>query len=286
MVNLLIFLPLFKLSLRYVCLSTSDVNHPHIHAQELLEDLQRKFSVVREQSSWGNDTNPFCCDRCWQSSPLLPERGRTTTTVASPTDDPHSQNNANTGEGADGPAYGRGGNFPHNSALDGEGQEETSAFGENGSRLGNDEKDCGGHASYNDISSGAEGENHPPPRTFPTAAVSGSLEEKKEAEVRGGGAAVCLMPTTPVNPATFLSGREEAEMRPLTVGTSGVEMQGSERAGAGQPPPSRRPEAVAAAFSAHLHGVDKNPLELARLCRFAQFLTENELLREAYEVSL
>lgn len=49
--------------------------------------------------------------------------------------------------------------------------------------------------------------------------------------------------------------------------------------------PTQKPGAVAAAFSAHLRGVDKYPLELARLCRFAQFLTENELLREAYEVS-
>lgn len=49
--------------------------------------------------------------------------------------------------------------------------------------------------------------------------------------------------------------------------------------------PRRKPDTVAADFSAHLHGVDKYPLELARLCRFAQFLAENNLLREAYEVS-
>lgn len=49
--------------------------------------------------------------------------------------------------------------------------------------------------------------------------------------------------------------------------------------------PPRKPEAVAAGFSAHLHGIDKYPWDFARLCRFAQFLVENSLLREAYEVS-
>lgn len=43
--------------------------------------------------------------------------------------------------------------------------------------------------------------------------------------------------------------------------------------------------AVAAEFSSHLHNVDKYPLDLVYLCRFALFLTENALLREAYEVS-
>lgn len=50
-------------------------------------------------------------------------------------------------------------------------------------------------------------------------------------------------------------------------------------------PATEKADAVAAAFAAHLRGVDKYPLELARLCRFAQFLAENQLLREAYEVS-
>lgn len=46
----------------------------------------------------------------------------------------------------------------------------------------------------------------------------------------------------------------------------------------------RKAEAVVGEFSRHLHEVDKYPLDLPRLCRFAQFLTENGLLREAFEV--
>lgn len=51
---------------------------------------------------------------------------------------------------------------------------------------------------------------------------------------------------------------------------------------------TRRPSppsvAIAAEISTHLHKVDKYPLDCARLCRFAQFLTDNGLLGEAYEV--
>lgn len=46
----------------------------------------------------------------------------------------------------------------------------------------------------------------------------------------------------------------------------------------------RKAETVVGEFSRHLHEVDKYPLDLPRLCRFAQFLTENGLLREAFEV--
>lgn len=244
------------------------MNRP-IRIQELLEDLRRNFSVVREQSSWGEDTNPFCCDRCWQSSPSLPEvpGGENTTTIAPPTDVPPYQNNANTREIADEPA------------LEGDEHEETLALGASELRLGNNGNVGGGDASPNN--SGAAGGNQASSRLLPTA-VSGSFEE---AEVREGAAVVSLMPATPADPATLVLEREEAARLPLPVEANGVEMRGSKRAGEGPPQPSRRPEAIAAAFAAHLHGVDKNPLELARLCRFAQFLTENELLREAYEVS-
>lgn len=45
-----------------------------------------------------------------------------------------------------------------------------------------------------------------------------------------------------------------------------------------------RSASVAAEFTKHLHDVNKHPLDLPRLCRLAQFLINNELDREAYEV--
>eukprot|EP00752_Nemacystus_decipiens_P007659 g6847.t1 len=39
-------------------------------SQELLGDLLQKHKVVRDQCSWGDDTNPFCCGRCSESSPV------------------------------------------------------------------------------------------------------------------------------------------------------------------------------------------------------------------------
>lgn len=40
----------------------------------------------------------------------------------------------------------------------------------------------------------------------------------------------------------------------------------------------------AADFEAHIRSLDRHPLDFARLCRFAQFLTEKGLLAEAREV--
>lgn len=225
---------------------------------------------MREQSSWGDDTNPFCCDRCSQSSLLHPELPgeEETTTVPPPTDDPSCRNN--------------GSSYPQHSAVEGEEHEETSVLGASGSRLGNNGNTSGGDAS-NSNSRAADG-NQPPSRLFATA-ISGSLEET-EVRGRGRSGANHLMPATPVDPGIFRLEDEKAAVLSLPVEANSDGMEGSQRGGAGPPPPPRRPEAIAAAFAVHLHGVDKNPLELARLCRFAQFLTESELLREAYEVNL
>ncbi|CBN79766.1 conserved unknown protein [Ectocarpus siliculosus] len=235
--------------------------------QELLEDLRQKFPVVREQSSWGNETNPFCCDRRWQGSPRIgsPEWENNTITPTS-TDDPN-QDNANDGRGND--AY----NMSLERVASTEGAEEaqsppSAVVGTTGLRVRNGDDagaSYGGAAmSWPSPSENAGGKNCPRPGLLPPVSTPGSVEEDTPAtgSVRCRRGAAGLMQSGAVVP--------------------GLERRGS-KVGA-KPPP--KPDAVAAAFSAHLHGVDKYPLELARLCRFAQFLTENELLREAYEVIL
>lgn len=233
--------------------------------QELLEDLRQKFPVVREQSSWGNETNPFCCDRCWQGSPRTgsPD-GENNTITPTSTDDPN-QDKANTGRGND--AY----NMSLERVASTEDAEEaqsppSAVVGTTGLRVRNGD-DAG--ASYGGVamswpspSENADGKNCPTPGLLPPVSTPGSVEEDTLAtgSVRCGRGAAGLMQSAAVVP--------------------GLERRGSR---VGVKPPAK-PDAVAAAFSAHLHGVDKYPLELARLCRFAQFLTENELLREAYEV--
>ncbi|CAM9277017.1 unnamed protein product, partial [Ectocarpus fasciculatus] len=255
--------------------------------QELLEDLRQKFPVVREQSSWGNETNPFCCDRCWQGSPRpgSPVQENSTKTPTA-TDDP-IQDNANTGRGND--AY--------NTSLErlasaedaGDAQSPPSAVvGTSGSRLrkGDDTgASYGGTAmSWPSPSENAGGKNCPTPGLLPPVSTPGSIEEDTPATgpVRCGRGAVGLMPT-PARGVESLLLKTEETAKPSAAVVPGFGRRGSSRVGV---KPPAKPDAVAAAFSAHLHGVDKYPLELARLCRFTQFLTENELLREAYEVIL
>ncbi|CAN0363269.1 unnamed protein product, partial [Ectocarpus sp. 12 AP-2014] len=234
--------------------------------QELLEDLRQKFPVVREQSSWGNETNPFCCDRCWQGSPRTgsPDGEKNTVTPTSKGDP--NQENANARRGKD--AY----NMSLERAASTEDAEEAQlppsvVVGTTGLRVrrGDDAgASYGGAAmSWPSPSENAGGKNCPTPGLLPLVSTPGSVEEETPAtgSVRCGWGAARLMQSAAV---------PGLERRDTRVGTK----------------PPAKPDAVAAAFSAHLHAVDKYPLELARLCRFAQFLTENELLREAYEVIL
>lgn len=242
---------------------------------------------MREQSSWGNETNPFCCDRCWQGSSRTgsPVEENNTITPAS-TDDPN-QDNAIAGRGND--AY--------NTSLerlasagDAENAQSPSlvVVGTSGLRLGENGGDGeGADASYGGAamspspSDNAGGKNCPTPCSLPPVFTPGSVEEDTPAtgSVRCGRGAAGLMPTPARGAEALLPKKEEAVMQSAGV-VPGLERRGS-RVGA---KPPAKPDAVVAAFSAHLHGVDKYPLELARLSRFAQFLTENELLREAYEV--
>lgn len=199
--------------------------------QELLEDLQQKHPVVRDQSSWGNDTNPFCCDRCWENSPLSgpPE---TESVAAPPADDSHGEVYSSPWV-SDHAAYSvTNPQPPASEDTDGGDQSEPADCN---LTLGDDEGDVDG-AAPTASSNAAEREYSRP------SAIGSIRGSEVDLEVRGGEAHAAL-------------------------------------------PAKQKAGAVAAAFSAHLRGVDKYPLELARLCRFAQFLTEHELLREAYEVS-
>ncbi|CAB1111351.1 unnamed protein product [Ectocarpus sp. CCAP 1310/34] len=119
----------------------------------------------------------------------------------------------------------------------------------------------GATMSWPSPSENAGGENCPTPGLLPPVSTLESVEED-----------------TPAT-GSFRYRRGAAGLMQSAAVVPGGKRRGS-RVGA---KPPTKPDAVAAAFSAHLHGVDKYPLELARLCRFAQFLTENELLREAYE---
>lgn len=240
---------------------------------------------MREQSSWGNETNPFCCDRCWQGSPRpgSPVQENSTKTPTA-TDDP-IQDNANTGRGND--AY----NTSLERLASAEDAEDAQSppsaiVGTRGSRLRNGDDagaSYGGTAmSWPSPSENAGGKNCPTPGLLPPVSTPGSIEEDTPATgpVRCGRGAVGLMPT-PAREVESLLLKTEETAKPSAAVVPGFGRRGSSRVGV---KPAAKPDAVAAAFSAHLHGVDKYPLELARLCRFAQFLTENELLREAYEV--
>ena len=94
---------------------------------------------------------------------------------------------------------------------------------------------------------------------------------------------VAATTTASGHPTTTVA-REPAMRDTMTEALPGPGLFLRERRGGRGRGPHRKAEAVAADFAAQLHGVDKYPLDLARLCRFALFLTENGLLREAYEV--
>lgn len=220
--------------------------------QELLEDLRQKHSVVRDQSSWGDDTNPFCCDRCWDSS-SLPGPSEEEPAAALPVEDPHGEVNSSPWV-SDDAAYSP--QKPQHPALKEARTGEKSALTAGALRSEGNQGDRDGAAPAPSSNTAERGDRSSPPIVLPTALL-GSIGEDActKGSIRGAGG-TCL------------------------------ELQGGAGARADQPPPTqRKADAVAAAFSAHLRGVDKYPLELARLCRFAQFLTENELLREAHEVS-
>lgn len=234
--------------------------------QELLEDLRQKFPVVGDQPSWMDDADPFCCDRCWSNSPRPETPGHETpTTAPPPTDNPE--------HGPMGAAAGHdtciGGNSRHPVSSGCARKEETPvsqvADGSNPESDGGNRDDGSYGASSFEQS---DGQANGPPVLFPTEFRPGPFNEfpGTNERLRGVG--------------TMLSAGEGGVTQSASRG-SGLGRQGRRT---GVRPPTTKPDAVAAAFSAHLHGVDKYPLELARLCRFAQFLTENELLREAYEV--
>ncbi|CAM9194124.1 unnamed protein product, partial [Scytosiphon promiscuus] len=240
--------------------------------QDLLEDLRRKFPVVGDQSSWMDDRDPFCCDRCWQNSPRSesPGEGEPATFSSSMDDQKDGDTSAAAGNFADVSGTSR-----HPASSGREKEEETPVLptvddsnpgiGDGG--VGN----RGGDPSYGASSSRqSDGQIHAPPVLISTDFPPGVLKEGASTKERIRG--VKAMPP-----------EKEAEEVLPTLEALGVEQQiGSP----GAQSPITKPEAVAAAFSAHLQGVDKYPLELARLCRFAQFLTENQLHREAYEVIL
>eukprot|EP00903_Cladosiphon_okamuranus_P013005 g12134.t2 len=204
--------------------------------QELLEDLRQKFPVVRDQSSWGDDTNPFCCETCWENSPLPgpPE-------VALPVGDTYRGGEVNSSRWD-----------PQRPASEEAKRAEASAQAAGASRFGDDEVDQDGEAPTSSSNAAKGGDRSPHAVLSTTLPESAEEDQRAVRSVRGDG--------------VHLEGRSDGLRADL--------------------PPAKKAEAVAAAFSTHLRGVDKYPLELARLCRFAQFLTENELLREAYEVVL
>lgn len=219
--------------------------HQHCPMQELLEDLQQKYPVVRDQSSWGDDTNPFCCDRCWESSPLpgAPQ-------VAPPVGDAHGVGGVNSSPWeSDDVGYRT--RSPQHPAPEEVNRVETPALAAGVSRLRDDQGDQDGVAPTPSSNATEKGDRSPP------SVVPTMLPESAEEDTRTIG----------------------------SVRGDGVYLEVRGDGARADPPPTQKADAVAAAFSTHLHGVDKYPLELARLCRFAQFLTENELLREAYEVS-
>lgn len=204
--------------------------------QELLSDLRRNFPVVREQESWENDVDPFCCDACYRS----PLAGEFTTP---PVD--------------------------HDDNL----EYDTVEIGNLGVGLSSS------HHTASEASVGSE-------NNIPVAGIHLKIFHDDDApEIYGEQLSRRLMASGTVegNQKSRCSGVDSLP----GGGTKSkkIKMEAGENfynRGEGTMP-SRKGNA-AAAFAAHLHGVDMYPLELARLCRFAQFLTGNGLLREAYEV--
>lgn len=181
--------------------------------------------MVRDQSSWGDDADPFCCDQL-QSGP----RDITATPANDPEGDNHDGFKSETGEGED---------FSRASAP----------------ALTSSENHCDKLLEARGGSSTPVISERDRPKAPTHARVSGDNPN--------GNRTACLPPGGATN-------RENNR----TIG--------GENGKRGLPP--RKADAIAVEFSTHLHGVDKYPLELARLCRFAEFLTENSLMREAYEV--
>ena len=222
--------------------------------QELLDDLRQKFSVVREHSSWADDTNPFCCDRCLQGSSWSESAGGGQATTPPPDDD-LDQEAGEAGTGGEDEAADACGN-PRYAAPERPRSGEALAL-------------CAGRSSpegngaYGDVASQSS-----------AAAVSSVDKAKRESQPPG---LTGLLGSTGDDACTMAVPSRANEGAPETPGNDG--------AGTGPRQPQKA-DAVASALSAHMRGVDKYPLDLARLCRFSQFLTENELLREAYEVSL
>lgn len=221
----------------------------HGPLQELLEDLRQKYSVVRDQSSWGDDTNPFCCDRCLETS-TLPGPPEMEPVATLPIDNDDSNGKVNSRPWAnDDSAFGT--RNPQHPASEDANTSEKKALANGVSRFGDEQGDPYGGA--------------PEP--------SSNAVDKGDRSVPG------------VGPTTLLELEEDDTRSTGLVRGAGGHLEVRGDGARGDLPPSQKADAVAAAFSAHLRGVDKYPLELARLCRFAQFLIENELLREAYEVS-
>lgn len=190
---------------------------------------------MRDQSSWGNDTNPFCCDRCWENSPF-PGPPDLEPTAAPPTD-----------------------------VDDSNGEVKSSLWVSDAKVDGRSAQEATGQSKLGDTEDQRDGE-------VPAPSLNSTVERGDR-----------LAPEVP--PIALLESIEEDSCVTGSVRGAGVHLEERGNGALAQPPLRRKADAVAAAFSAHLRGVDKYPLELARLCRFAQFLTENELLREAYEVS-
>lgn len=241
-----VLLIIYKYILRVIHSQCLPITHQHCSPQELLEDLRQKYSVVRDQCSWEDDTNPFCCDRCWESSPL----------PGSPEMEPVAAPSVVDALGEIHPGQhvsedvASGTRYPPHPALEEAKTGPKSELDAGASRLGGSEGGGVGAAPEPSLDAVERGDRSPPPAVLSAT----SVEEDTDA-----------------------------------VGSTRGAVVRSEVRDDGACPELRPPQkkaSIAAAFSAHLRGVDKYPLELARLCRFAQFLTENELLREAYEVSL
>lgn len=181
--------------------------------------------MVRDQPSWGDDADPFCCDQL-QSGP----RDSTATPSNDTEGDHHDGFKSEMGEG-----------------------EDSS-------------------------------------RASPPAFTSGEKHCDKLPEARGGSSTPVISERGRAKTPTYsrVSGDNPNGTRAACLPPGGATNGENNRTVGGEEgkrgPPPRKADAVAVEFSTHLHGVDKYPLELARLCRFAEFLTENSLMREAYEV--